>query len=237
MIDTVVFDFDGVILDTETPDFQSWQDEFRSRGVELDLDRWTGYVGTGSHNFDALGHLEKLTGIGVDRQQVAAARRQRYLRQVFSQPLMPGVADRIAEARALGLKLGVASSSSRGWVEGHLNRLGILQKFGAIKTADDVARVKPDPEIYRSVTAALGSLPEQTLAIEDSAHGISAAKGAGLHCLAIPNSITRHMRLERADRRFNSLAEVSLAGLRAEFVRRGNSAFRNRGSGHRPRSD
>ena len=132
MIDTVIFDFDGVILDTETPDFQSWQSVFRSHGVELDLARWTRYVGSGSHNFDACGHLEKLTGQGVDRRQVATARRQRYLRQVNSQPLMPGVADRIAEARALGLKLGVASSSSRGWVEGHLHRLGILQMFAAV---------------------------------------------------------------------------------------------------------
>lgn len=237
MIDTVIFDFDGVILDTETPDFQSWQSVFRSHGVELDLARWTRYVGSGSHNFDACGHLEKLTGQGVDRRQVATARRQRYLRQVNSQPLMPGVADRIAEARALGLKLGVASSSSRGWVEGHLHRLGILQMFAAVKTADDVARVKPDPQIYRSVAAALGSLPKQSLAIEDSAHGVNAAKGAGLHCLAVPNSITRHMPLQNADRRFDSLEEVSLADLRAELMQLGDSAVRKQGSGQRPRRD
>jgi beta-phosphoglucomutase-like phosphatase (HAD superfamily) len=143
---------------------------------------------------------------------------------------MPGVADRLAEARALGLKLGVASSSSRAWVEGHLTRLGILQAFGSIKTADDVASVKPDPEIYRSA-AALGSRPDQTLAIEDSAHGVNAARSAGLHCLAVPNSITRHLPLQNADRRFESLEEVSLASLRADFGRRGNPASRPRGSG------
>ena len=131
---------------------------------------------------------------------------------------MAGVGERLAEARALGLRLGVASSSSRDWVEGHLRRLGILGFFDSIKTTDDVARVKPDPEIYRSVTAALGSLPAETLAVEDSAHGVNAAKGAGLYCLAVPNAITRHLPLSNADRRIDSLEDVSLARLRVELA-------------------
>ncbi len=218
MIDTVVFDFDGVILDTETPDYRSWQDVFRSHGVELDLAHWARYIGSGTGSFDACGYLEKLTGRGLDRGEVVSARRRRYLRQVNSQPLMAGVGERLAEARALGLRLGVASSSSRDWVEGHLRRLGILGFFDSIKTADDVARVKPDPEIYRSVTTALGSLPAATLAVEDSAHGVNAAKGAGLYCLAVPNAITRHLPLSNADRRIDSLEDVSLARLRVELA-------------------
>ncbi len=225
MIDTVVFDFDGVILDTETPYYRSWQTVFRSHGVELELARWARYIGSGSGNFDACGYLEELIGRGVDRGQVTTARRRSYLRQVESQPLMPGVADRLAEARVLGLKLGVASSSSRGWVEGHLERLGIRKAFDSVKTADDVANVKPDPEIYRLVTAALGSAPENALAIEDSAHGVNAAKAAGLGCLAVPNSITRHLPLQNADRRVDSLEEITLAGLRADLICRSTSGF------------
>ncbi|MDE2862673.1 MAG: HAD-IA family hydrolase, partial [Chloroflexota bacterium] len=198
MIDTVVFDFDGVILDTEKPSFKSWQEVFASHGVELDLAHWSrNIVGTAADS-EVFGHLEQLTGRRVDREEVESARRERYLRQVNSQAPMPGVLDRLREAQALGLKLGVASSSSRGWVEGHLLRLGILELFGAIRARDDVANVKPDPEVYRSVTAALGSQPPQTLAIEDSAHGVNAAKNAGLYCLAVPNSITRGLALRNA---------------------------------------
>ena len=219
MIDAAVFDFDGVILDTEKPNFQSWQKVFTSHGVELDLDYWSRYIVGRGEDFEVFAHLEQLLGRRVDREEVESNRRESYLRQVNSQGLMPGVLDRLREAQALGLKLGVASSSSRGWVEGHLRRLGILELFQSIRTRDDVANVKPDPEIYRAVTAALGSLPPQALAIEDSAHGVNAAKGAGLHCIAVPNSITRHLPLRNADRRIDSLASITLSGLIAELDR------------------
>ncbi len=90
------------------------------------------------------------------------ARRQRYLDAVNANPVMPGVMERLDEARALNLRLGVASSSSRRWVGGHLERLGILPVFGSVKTSDDVTNVKPDPELYLSATRALGALPEET---------------------------------------------------------------------------
>lgn len=220
MIDTVVFDFDGVILDTESADFSTWRDVFSAHGAELDIAYWVRHVGQGTSDLKVCAHLEELTGHGVDREQVSAARRESYLRKVHSQPLMPGVSDRLEEARALGLKLGVASSSSRGWVEGHLQRFGIRAMFGALKTAGDVSNVKPDPEVYRLVVAALGSSPRDTLAVEDSAHGVSAARGAGLHCLAVPNSITRHLSFREADLRVDSLEEITFAGLRARFARR-----------------
>ena len=113
----------------------------------------------------------------------------------------------------MGLALGVASSSSRGWVEGHLGRRGILEFFDAIRTSDDVVRLKPDPEVYRSVVNALGALPHETVAIEDSIHGVAAAKAAGLHCIAVPNAMTRHLRLDDADLQIDSLAEHCLARL------------------------
>ncbi|MXW28296.1 MAG: HAD family hydrolase [Chloroflexi bacterium] len=217
MIDTIVFDFDGVILDTERPNFESWEEVFASHGVELDLGHWSRHIVGTADESNVFGHLEQLTGRRVDREAVESARRVRYLRRVNSQAPMPGVLDRLREAKALGLNLGVASSSSRGWVEGHLQRLGILEFFGAIWTRDDVANAKPDPEIYRSVTAALGSLPQQALAVEDSAHGVNAAKGAGLYCVAVPNSITRHLPLRNADLRIDSLTEISFEGLSEEL--------------------
>ncbi|MYB17239.1 MAG: HAD-IA family hydrolase [Chloroflexi bacterium] len=217
MIASVIFDFDGVILDTEKPNFESWREVFASHGVELDLGHWSRHIVGTADESNVFGHLEQLTGSRVDRGAVESARRVRYLRQVNSQAPMPGVLDRLREAQALGLNLGVASSSSRGWVEGHLQRLGILEFFGSIWTRDDVANAKPDPEIYRSVASALGSLPRQALAIEDSAHGVNSAKGAGLYCIAVPNSITRRLQLCNADLRIDSLTEISFIDLSEEL--------------------
>ena len=210
MITTVIFDFDGVILDTETPDYETWQDVFQSYGVDLDLSFWVQYIGWGTWNFDVCGHLEDLTGQAVDRDLLLPQRRQRYLDAVNANPVMPGVLERLGEARSLDLKLGVASSSSRRWVGGHLERLGILPVFGSVKTSDDVTNVKPDPELYLSVTRSLGARPDETLAIEDSAHGVTAAKAAGLHCVVVPNTITRHLSLDHADWRIETLEDLSL---------------------------
>ena len=219
MIDTVVFDLDGVILDTETPHFHCWQEVFEAHGAELDLAFWSRRIVGSTGKFDVLEHLEQQAGRAVDRARVQAARRERYLRLVNSQEPLPGVMDRLREARALGLSIGVASSSGRGWVRGHLRRLGILELFGSVWTRDEVTNVKPDPEIYLSVTAALGSRPGRTLAIEDSALGVNAAKGAGLYCIAVPNSITRHLPFQNADRRIESLADISFQRLAEELGR------------------
>jgi HAD superfamily hydrolase (TIGR01509 family) len=217
MITTVVFDFDGVILDTETPDYQTWQDVFRSYGVDLDLSLWIENIGWGTSNFDVCGHLQGLTGLTLDRESLLRERRNRYLEIVNADGIMPGALDRLEEARRLGLVLGVASSSSRRWVEGHLDRLGILPMFDVVKTSDDVTDVKPNPELYLAAIHSLNALPEQTLAIEDSAHGVTAAKAAGLHCIAVPNLVTQHLPLHRADFRVASLKELSLTALLDQF--------------------
>ena len=121
--------------------------------------------------------------------------------------------DYLLEARQLGLKLGVASSSSRDWVEGHLRKRELFQHFASVKSADDVSRVKPDPELYLASATHLGVSPGNALAIEDSANGVVAAKRAGLFCVVVPNEMTRGMRLERADARLSSLSEVPLGEL------------------------
>ena len=216
MIAAVVFDFDGVILDTETPDYATWQDVFRSYGADLDLSLWTEHIGWGTWRFDICGHLESLTGVTLDgaaRESLLRQRRRRYLDIVHASPPLPGVLARLDEAQRLGLPLGVASSSSRAWVEGHLARLGLRSRFATVKTSDDVTNVKPDPELYQAAVHALGVLPAATLAIEDSAHGVTAARAAGLRCLAVPNDVTRGLRLDGADAVAPSLAAVTLAGV------------------------
>ena len=204
MIDTLIFDFDGIIIDTETPDYLSWQEVYHSYGVELERSLWSEFIGR-SDVFDVYQHLEELTGNRIDREAIGEQRRRCYLEIIESKSLLPGVMDYILEAKKLGLKLGVASSSSRDWVEGHLTGRDIMRHFVSVKSSDDVSNVKPDPELYLASVAQMGTQPENALAIEDSVNGITAAKRAGLYCVAVPNEMTRDMPIDHADLRLESL--------------------------------
>ena len=222
MIDTLIFDFDGIIIDTETPDYLSWQEVYHSRGVELERSLWSEFIG-GGDVFDAHQYLEKLTGNRIDRDALREQRRRRYLELIEAKPLLPGVMDYILEAKELGMKLGVASSSSRDWVEGHLAGRDILRHFVSVKSSNDVSNVKPDPELYLISVAQMGTQPENALAIEDSANGVTAAKRAGLYCVAVPNEMTKDMQIDHADLRLESLSEMPLKSLLARLTEAGLS--------------
>ena len=159
MIDTLIFDFDGVIIDTETPDFDTWQKAFQNYGVELERTWWTGFIGGSSRRMDVCGLLEELTGREFDRDSLMRERRRRYLATIESNPLLPGVVEFIHEAQRLGLKLAVASSSSHAWVDGHLESRGLRQHFDSVICSDDVLRVKPDPELYLLTASTLRPHP------------------------------------------------------------------------------
>ena len=205
----VLFDFDGTILDTETPEFEEWREAFRARGHDLTLEVWQHSVGTVGA-YDPCAHLADLTGVPLDhealRQQVYA----RHQTRCEAQPLLPGVVDRVREARAAGLKTAVASSSLSEWVEGWLARHRIRDLFDAVCTRDQVAQVKPAPDLFLLAAARLGVAPEECLAFEDSPNGIRAARAAGMRCVAIPNPLTRHLPLGEADLVVESLADHSL---------------------------
>ena len=218
MIRALVFDFDGLILETETPAYESWAEIYREHGHELPLDRWHSYIGSDT-GFDPAGHLAALVGEGFDRDAMQKRRDTRKNELVEALEIAVGVHDYIADARRLGLRLAVASSSSRGWVLGHLQRLGIEAHWDVVRCREDVARTKPAPDLYLAVIAALGVAPEEAVALEDSANGIAAAKDAGLHCVAVPNALTAGMDLSRADARLVSLAETPLESLLALLSR------------------
>jgi beta-phosphoglucomutase-like phosphatase (HAD superfamily) len=111
----------------------------------------------------------------------------------------------------------VASSSSVGWVDGHLRRLGLRDAFAVVRCAGDVPRVKPDPALYLSVLEATGIPAAEALALEDSPNGVLAAKRAGLACVAVPNPLTARLDLGAADLRLGSLAELPLSELLARL--------------------
>jgi HAD superfamily hydrolase (TIGR01509 family) len=212
MIRAIVFDFDGLILDTEEPVYRSWLEVYEAHGEELPFERWVQIVGSTTTGFHPQHHLEERLGRSLPKE-VLDRRIGRRTELVLAQKLLPGVVQHIDQAKALELKLGVASSSTADWVRGHLSRLGILEKFDCLRCRDDVANAKPEPDLYIAVLECLGVSATEAIAIEDSPNGVAAAKRAGLRCVAIPNSITAKLDLSGADVLLRSLAEITLADL------------------------
>ena len=211
----IVFDFDGLIVDTEQPIYDAYRAVFQSLGVPLTLDTWAGIIGGTGHRDALFDYLEARLGRGVDRDAVREQARAQSRRVTDAAPARPGAPELIAEAKAAGLALAVASSSSRAWVSGHLDRLGLLPAFDALCSRDDVDRVKPHPDLYLLALRQLGVEAREAFAIEDSPNGVTAAKAAGLRCVAAPNALTAQMHLAHADLRLPSLAGVSLAEIAA----------------------
>jgi len=213
LIRALIFDFDGLILDTELPIFQSWQELYQEYGFQLSFETWSTIIGTANTDYNPLDELEKMLGRSLERENAASRRWQREMDLIAEQPVLPGVHQTLQDARRLGLKIGLASSSSCKWVTGHLSRLGLADFFDAILASDDVVRTKPDPALYREAAQALGVKPEQALALEDSPNGILAAKRAGLYCVAVPNFLTRRLPVNHADICLDSLADMPLEQL------------------------
>ena len=214
MIRALVFDFDGLILETETPAHQSWAEIYREHGHELPMDRWYDYIGSDT-GFDPAGHLAALVGEGFDASTTKARRDLRKTELIAALDVMAGVREYVTDAKRLRLRLAVASSSSRAWVLGHLERLELHPQWDVIRTREDVARTKPAPDLYLAAVKALGVAPHEAVAFEDSRNGITAAKDAGLLCVVVPNVLTAGMDLSRADLRLGSLAETPLERLLA----------------------
>jgi HAD superfamily hydrolase (TIGR01509 family) len=220
MLRAVVFDFDGLVVDTEASDFASWQAAYRDHGVELALAEWVACIGTVG-GFDPLARLEELVGHPVDRDAVLREHAARNNRLVEATVALPGVEDRLEEARSLGWGIAIASSSPGYWVDRHLERLGLSGSFACVHCRDSAPglQAKPAPDIYLAAVSALGVAPEEAVAFEDSPNGVAAAKAAGLWCIAVPHDLTRDLDLSAADAVVDSLASVRLAELDAYFQR------------------
>jgi len=209
-IKALIFDFDGLILDTETAMFRSWEEIFVEYGITVSPMEWASLLGSSTDPTEAYEIIEKHIGEPVDRESIRARRMQRELELLKSEEIMPGVLDLIAEAKERNLRLGVASSSDRKWVLGHLTRLGLHTNFESIRCADDVSNTKPSPDLYLAVLRDMGLQPHQAIAFEDSLHGVEAVKQAGIFCVAVPNNVTRHLLMPKADLMVNSLSEMEL---------------------------
>ncbi len=214
MIRGLIFDFDGLIVDTEWSVYQSWVEIFDSHDADLPLDQWTSIIGTSDYeHFDPFDVLEQQVGKNLDRDHLRTQRHEREMELVADQPILPGIEDYLQAAKALHIKLGIASSSDYKWVHGNLVRLGLLDYFDIVHTSDDVEYTKPDPALYRLALRSLSLLPNEGIVLEDSPNGVTAAKAAGIFAVAVPNPLTADLNLDHADMVLESLAEMSLKDL------------------------
>jgi HAD superfamily hydrolase (TIGR01509 family) len=218
MINTLLFDFDGLILDTETPDYTAWQEIYAGYGCTLSIHEWGTIIGgSGFADFDAVATLEKQTGRKLDHAALNTRWRKRGDELIADQDVLPGVREYLEAARRLGLHLAIASSSDHAWVDGHLKRLGLWEYFEAVICSDDVLRTKPDPELFVRALAALNTRAEESLVFEDSPNGVKAAKAAGIRVIAVPNGLTEQLSITGADLVLPSLAALPLEDLLLRF--------------------
>jgi HAD superfamily hydrolase (TIGR01509 family) len=207
----IIFDFDGLILDTETPMRTSWHEIFDQHGLIVSETRWASLLGASADPPEAYELLEEHLGAPVDRAALHHRRLERELELLSSEEVLPGVRALLREARTAGLCLAVASSSERAWVERLLDQHGLLRSFDAIVCAEDVERTKPAPDLFLEALLRLSVQPAEAIAFEDSEHGVRAAKQAGLFCIAVPNRVTRCLLFDEADLVIPSIAERSLS--------------------------
>jgi putative hydrolase of the HAD superfamily len=199
----VVFDFDGLILDTEWCDFTTTAAVFAAHGEELSLDLWKTYIGNIDHPHWAdilegqLGHL-------IDRDRWVPERRAANARCTNAMTLMPGVVNLFDALEAAAVPMAVASSSPADWVGTHLHERGLRDRFVTVCSGDEVPRTKPDPALYLLACERLGVAASRAVAIEDSIHGVRAAKAAGMVAVAVPSSMTADMDFSAADLRVHS---------------------------------
>lgn len=203
-LQAVVFDFDGLLVDSETSIYELSAAVLREMGHDLTIEQWAAMLGRGPE--DSWKELCRMVGTDLDRAEYERLSEAQDRSAHESLPLLPGAWELFDALDAAGVPFGVASSSSARWVVGHLTRLGVIDRFTTAATRDRVGgRSKPAPDAYLLACADIGADPALAVAIEDSAPGIAAGLAAGMRVLSVPSHITAHTDL--------SAAHASVAGL------------------------
>jgi HAD superfamily hydrolase (TIGR01509 family) len=226
MLKALIFDFDGLILDTETPEVLVWQSIYKDVGYELPVDEWEKTVGGyGVSNFDAAEHLALLSSGRLDPVPLRARYRKEFDEVIHTSPVLPGVIPMIEQAKENNLQVAIGSSSPHSWVDGHLKRLGLFHYFDQIICQDDVppGRTKPNPDIFLQALDQLNVKKDAAVVFEDSPNGVLAARRAEIFVVAVPNPLTSKMGVT-GDITVPSLTELSLHDL-TEHIKKGSDVF------------
>jgi HAD superfamily hydrolase (TIGR01509 family) len=214
----VVFDFDGIILDSETPEYEAHRLIYERAGLTLTPGEWCDQIGIWSEGYEDRWFTtlcERAAAPPFADREAFQAEKSRLFQQLVSPEPMRGIRELLGALEAASIPAAVASSSPSRWVVPALERLGLASRFGAIVTGSDVARRKPAPDGYLEATRRLGADPRRSIAVEDSAPGIAAARAAGMKAIAIPHWLTSAHDLSAADLRVEHAGELTVAALEA----------------------
>ena len=216
-LDAVVFDFDGLVVDSEWAIFETAVAAFAAHGHDLSIEAWATIIGTNGDTDDTWWErVCEAGGISGFSQAEFEAAYEAQPRDRDAIPLLPGVVELLDLLEEAEVPVGIASSSSRAWIERHTRRLGIAERFGTLVGSDVVGGVgKPAPDVYLRACADLGAEPSRSVALEDSAHGTTAARAAGMAVVAVPSRITIHNDFSHADLVVGSLRSLDLSTLTA----------------------
>lgn len=204
MIKALIFDFDGLIIDTEAADYQAWLEIYRGCGLDYPLSEFQNTIGLYSSVPVPLDQLDELKG-PLDREFINSRRSQRAMELAMRQPLLPGVLSYLEDVHHLGLQAAIASSSPRTWLDCFLEPRNLTHYFDVIVTGDTVSQAKPSPELFNKAIHKLGVNSNEALILEDSYYGLLAAQAAGIRCVIIPSSLTSGMDFHNADLVLDSL--------------------------------
>lgn len=213
MIRALIFDFDGLILDTETPLIDAYAAVHARHGIAFDRSVFIRSIGHADYAFDPWHGFSP----HADRAQLEIERRSIKDGMMLEQQVLPGVVALLDRARERGLRVGLASNSDHPWCEGHLARLGLLDRFHFLACRGDTPSPKPEPDLYKLVLNRFGLRGHEAIAFEDSHTGSLAAQRANLFVVAAPGPSTAHHDFSPAHLQVTSLAQFTLDELCARF--------------------
>lgn len=194
----IIFDFDGILVDTEVAIYHSWVTLYAREGQHLPISTYAPCLGAGYSHWDPAAHLERITGKSFNWDIETPARQAQLEAELERTGLMPGVQELLDWCDLQHIAMTVASSSSRRWVAGWLEKLGIAHRFVGVFCRTDGYPVKPNPALFLAAQSCLGLASDDCLIIEDSENGTISAQNAGIPCCAIPNRMTQASNLSRA---------------------------------------
>lgn len=206
----VIFDMDGVLIDSEPMHLEVEQKMLSSLGINISEDEMTEFIGTASqqmwetliNRYDLKQSIDELHG-------VLTRFKTKYFREEALEPIA-GIVELLNGFKQNGLKLAVASSSPEEHIHIILEKLNIREFFQIVVSGDHVKVSKPEPEIFLLAAEKLGVKPGECVVIEDSTHGVSAAKAAGMTCIAFDNPNSLNQCYDKADKIVEKMDEINI---------------------------
>ncbi|MGI4872734.1 MAG: HAD family hydrolase [Janthinobacterium lividum] len=216
MIRTVIFDMDGVIIDTEPIHHFAFTKQFEELGIPVPDTLYASFLGSSTRN--VFQRLKQQFGLPQEVETLILRKRELF-NQAFDEDagldLLPGVRRLIEDLQQAGIQMVVASSASKATIGRVFRRFGLAPYFTHTVSGEDFAQSKPNPEIFQHAAALSGTPVAECIVIEDSANGVAAAKAAGIYCIGYASPHSAGQDLHLADRVIQDFRELSAAGIAA----------------------